>query len=362
MNNKYSKTNWKNKKEQEAYPHGKRMSAQKGGLISNYFDQWIEYVRICKHCDFEILPDDWDFQKVKIEVECDHCGYISHFPSGKMNAKKSTPFNFSYGHQLTNENTKKSNYFPTILVILIFVISFLLGQTQDQGKIPKNVGINQTLPTQQMLETQGINVDTIDRLKKDHTPIKRPKNKIIINETSQLSDIKSANIELEAELALEEELELESGSIKIETSQLSDIKTTNIELETEMALEEELELESGSIEIEKQTIEDKIENIEIQLLDLDVQLDMDMDMDVKTIHTETIDIKRQLLYFEQRLDSADSNESKWNKTEQMMLNTKRKLKALEEKLKLEGDWGKVRLKLDPKEQYQKLNLKYQYSF
>ena len=177
-----------------------------------------------------------------------------------------------------------------------------------------------------MLEVQGINTDTIDRLKKDHAPIKRPENKIIINETSQLADI----------------------------------KTTNIELETEMALEEELELESGSIEIEKQTIEDIIEDIEIQLLDLDVQLDMDMD--VKTIHTETIDIKRQLLDFEQHLGSTDSNDLEWNKTEQMMLNTKRKLKALEEKLKLEGDWGKIRLKLDPKEQYQKLNLKYQYGF
>ena len=326
MNNKYSKTNWKNKKERETYPHGKRMSAQKGSLISNYFDQWIEYIRICKHCDFKILPDDWGFQKVKIEIECDHCGYISRFPSGKTNAKKSTPFNFSYRYQLTNESTKKSNYFPTTLVVLIFVISFLLGQIQDQGKTPKHVGINQALPTQQVLEVQGINTDTIDRLKKDHAPIKRPKNKIIINETSQLADI----------------------------------KTTNIELETEMALEEELELESGSIEIEKQTIEDKIEDIEIQLLDLDVQLDMDMD--VKTIHTETIDIKRQLLDFEQRLGSTDSNEPEWNKTEQMMLNTKRKLKVLEEKLKLEGDWGKIRLKLDPKEQYQKLNLKYQYGF
>ena len=89
---------------------------------------------------------------------------------------------------------------------------------------------------------------------------------------------------------------------------------------------------------------------------------MNMDMDINVINTETNNIKNQLLYFEQQLGVIDNDEPGWNKTEQMMLNTKRKLKALEEKLKLEGDWGKIRLKLDPKEQYQKLNLKYQYGF
>lgn len=107
-------------------------------------------------------------------------------------------------------------------------------------------------------------------------------------------------------------------------------------------------------------IKEEIEVLDFNLLELDTQIDMDMDINV--INTETNNIKNQLLYFEQQLGAIDSDEPGWNKTEQMMLNTKRKLKALEEKLKLEGDWGKIRLKLNPKEQYKNLNLKYQYGF
>jgi hypothetical protein len=119
-----------------------------------------------------------------------------------------------------------------------------------------------------------------------------------------------------------------------------------------MADEAEAEAEADIIE--------EIEALDFNLLELDTQIDMNMDINV--INTETNNIKNQLLYFEQQLGVIDNDEPGWNKTEQMMLNTKRKLKALEEKLKLEGDWGKIRLKLDPKEQYQKLNLKYQYGF
>ena len=128
---------------------------------------------------------------------------------------------------------------------------------------------------------------------------------------------------------------------KIETMQ-SDVITMADEAEAEADIKEE------------------IEALDFNLLELDTQIDMNMDINV--INTETNNIKNQLLYFEQQLGVIDNDEPGWNKTEQMMLNTKRKLKALEEKLKLEGDWGKIRLKLDPKEQYKKLNLKYQYGF
>ena len=116
----------------------------------------------------------------------------------------------------------------------------------------------------------------------------------------------------------------------------------------------------AEIIIEETNIKEKIEALNFNLLELDTQIDMNMNINV--INTETNNIKNQLLYFEQQLSAIDSNEPEWNKTEQIMLNTKRKLKALEEKLKLEGDWGKIRLKLDPKEQYKNLNLKYQYGF
>ncbi len=134
---------------------------------------------------------------------------------------------------------------------------------------------------------------------------------------------------------------------KIETMQ-SDVITMADEAEAEIITKSEAD------------IKEEIEVLDFNLLELDTQIDMDMDINV--INTETNNIKNQLLYFEQQLGAIDSDEPGWNKTEQMMLNTKRKLKALEEKLKLEGDWGKIRLKLDPKEQYKNLNLKYQYGF
>ncbi|RUM86306.1 MAG: hypothetical protein DSZ20_02895 [Candidatus Thioglobus sp.] len=134
----------------------------------------------------------------------------------------------------------------------------------------------------------------------------------------------------------------------------SDVITMADEAEAEAEAEAEIITES---EVD---IKEEIEVLDFNLLELDTQIDMNMDINV--INTETNNIKNQLLYFERKLGAIDNDEPGWNKTEQMMLNTKRKLKALEEKLKLEGDWGKIRLKLDPKEQYQKLNLKYQYGF
>ena len=181
MDNKYSKTSWKNKKEQKTYPHGKRMSAQKGGLISDYFDKWIEYVKVCKHCDFKILPDDWDFQKVKTEVRCDRCGYISHFPNGKVNAKNSTPFNFGYEDQLKNKKTNKISDISTILILIIFVISFIIGQTQTLEKPAQSVETGLTLPIQQKIKIQNDKTTIPAASQKSHTPINPLENKPIIN-------------------------------------------------------------------------------------------------------------------------------------------------------------------------------------
>jgi len=108
------------------------------------------------------------------------------------------------------------------------------------------------------------------------------------------------------------------------------------------------------------SLTDKIEAINYNLLELDTQLDLGMD--AFEINLETLNIRDQLLYFEYQLGTPRGGDQHWNESEQMILNAKMKLLALEEKVKLEGDWGKVRLKLDPKEQYQKVNLKYKYGF
>ena len=152
--------------------------------------------------------------------------------------------------------------------------------------------------------------------------------------------------------------ELSVGNLE-QATKIEATQNDNIAMVNEAEAEEKVITESEIITKET-SINEEIEALDFNLLELDTQIDMDMDMDI--INTETNNIRNQLLYFEQQLGVTDSNEPEWNKAEQMMLNAKIKLKALENRLKLEGDWGKVRLKLDPREQYKKLKFKYQYGF
>lgn len=111
------------------------------------------------------------------------------------------------------------------------------------------------------------------------------------------------------------------------------------------------------------SINDKIKYLNIDILDLEVRYQTGDD--IYDINTETMTVYNQLLYYERILDILGSNQfgyDDWNAAEQMLLNVKNKVKALQQKLKVEGDWGKVRLKLDPKESYQKIDLNYIYGF
>ncbi len=116
-------------------------------------------------------------------------------------------------------------------------------------------------------------------------------------------------------------------------------------------------------ESQSDEIKDKLINININLLDLEIRYKLGINS--SDINLETMSVYNQILYYENRLNSLENNqnsEGNWNSTEEMILNAKKKVEALKQKLKLEGDWGKVRLKLDPKEQYQKIDLNYIYGF
>ncbi len=116
-------------------------------------------------------------------------------------------------------------------------------------------------------------------------------------------------------------------------------------------------------ESQSDEIKDKLINININLLDLEIRYKLGINS--SDINLETMSVYNQILYYENRLNSLENNqnsEGNWNSTEEMILNAKMKVEALKQKLKLEGDWGKVRLKLDPKEQYQKIDLNYIYGF
>ena len=97
-------------------------------------------------------------------------------------------------------------------------------------------------------------------------------------------------------------------------------------------------------EVEKSTpVIDKVEAINYELLDLEVQLEMGMDaFDIKM---EASDIRNQLLHQEYKLGTPKGNDDQWNESEMAILNAKKNLQALEEKIKLEGDWGKIRFRM-----------------
>ena len=87
----------------------------------------------------------------------------------------------------------------------------------------------------------------------------------------------------------------------------------------------------------------KIEAIDYDLLELETQLDMGID--VFEIGVDASKIKSQLLHFEYQLGTPRGGDDQWNESEQMILDAKVKLEALQEKMKIEGDWGKVRFRV-----------------
>lgn len=88
---------------------------------------------------------------------------------------------------------------------------------------------------------------------------------------------------------------------------------------------------------------EKIELLDTELLDLEVSYEMGED--AFEVGIEASQIKNQLLFYEYQLGTPMGGDENWNESEQMILNAKIKLEELQEKIKLEGDWGKVRLRL-----------------
>ena len=87
----------------------------------------------------------------------------------------------------------------------------------------------------------------------------------------------------------------------------------------------------------------KIEAIDYDLLELETQLDMGID--AFEVGLDASKIKSQLLHFEYQLGTPRGGDDQWNESEQMILDAKVKLEALQEKMKVEGDWGKVRFRV-----------------
>ena len=96
--------------------------------------------------------------------------------------------------------------------------------------------------------------------------------------------------------------------------------------------------------IPTETINKKVESLNSKIFDLEINYEMGMDgFEIKS---QANDIKNQLLYHKYQIgtDKEKYNE-KWTKSEQMILNAKLKLQALQNKLQAEGDWGAVKLRM-----------------
>ncbi|MBT6279404.1 MAG: hypothetical protein HOI94_04880 [Candidatus Thioglobus sp.] len=109
-------------------------------------------------------------------------------------------------------------------------------------------------------------------------------------------------------------------------------------------------------------ISSEIEVIDTEILDLEVSYEMGESM--FDINAEATDISNELLYHEYQLGTPKDESSRWNESEQMILDAKIKLQALQEKIKLEGDWGQLRFRvIDFKgEDPGQLKLRYNYGF
>ena len=109
-------------------------------------------------------------------------------------------------------------------------------------------------------------------------------------------------------------------------------------------------------------VADEIESINYEILDLEVSYEMGED--TYDINLEATDIQNELLFHEYQLGTPKDENSNWNESEQAILDAKIKLQALQEKIKLEGDWGQLRFRMidfkgdDPGA----LKLRYNYGF
>ena len=94
-------------------------------------------------------------------------------------------------------------------------------------------------------------------------------------------------------------------------------------------------------------IKEKIEEVNDKLLDLEVAIELGVDG--YNFKRDVTEIDREIWKHELALKSNDpaTEESSWNESELMLLEVKNKLDSLEEKIKLEGEWGNISLRYNP---------------
>jgi len=108
-----------------------------------------------------------------------------------------------------------------------------------------------------------------------------------------------------------------------------------------------LSIEKPVINPDTLEIKEKIEEVNDKLLDLEVAIELGIDN--YNFKRDVIELDREIWKHEITLKSnnPETEESRWNESELMLLEAKNKLDSLEEKIKLEGEWGNISLRYNP---------------
>jgi len=108
-----------------------------------------------------------------------------------------------------------------------------------------------------------------------------------------------------------------------------------------------LSIEKPVINPDTLDIKEKIEEVNDKLLNLEVAIELGVDN--YNFKQDVIELDREIWKHEIKLKSNNSKteESKWNESELMLLEAKNKLDSLEEKIRLEGEWGNISLRYNP---------------
>lgn len=106
----------------------------------------------------------------------------------------------------------------------------------------------------------------------------------------------------------------------------------------------------------------EIKSININIPDLKVNYELGED--IFDINTGATNISNELLYHKYLIGILTDENSDWNESEQMILNAKIKLQTLQKKIKFEGAWGQLRLRvIDFRDgNLGQLKLRYNYGF
>ena len=95
---------------------------------------------------------------------------------------------------------------------------------------------------------------------------------------------------------------------------------------------------------------------------INLELSIDLGVDNFSYLKELREIDRELQRIQTSISyKANSKSNNWNDSEKFLLDAKNKIDALENKLKLEGDWGNISVRYNPIKKIDP-NIKYRYPF